>query len=86
MFRLFGAGMGAAGQMGAAYMMSDPDLKEDLILVSDKTFPIYEYTLRTTGERMLGVLSRDVEAKLPAAIAKQHGFDVVAYGAVEWAE
>lgn len=81
LYKLLGAGIGAGGSIGAAYFGSDPDLKDNLILVSHtlEGIAIYEYTLKTTGERMLGVLSSDVEAQMPWAVATRGGYDVVDY-------
>ena len=80
LYRLLGAGIGAGGQIGASYF-SDPELKTDLIHISDTLdgIPIYEYTRKDTGERMLGVLSSDVEAKMPWAVLTRGGYDVVDY-------
>jgi hypothetical protein len=80
LYKLLGAGIGAGGQIGAAYF-SDPELKSDLVHISDTLdgIPIYEYTRKDTGERMLGVLSSDVEAKMPWAVLTKGGYDVVDY-------
>lgn len=80
LYKLLGAGIGAGGQMGAAYF-SDPDLKDDLVPISStmEGIPIYEYTRKDTGERMIGVLSTDVEAKMPWAVLTRGGYDVVDY-------
>jgi len=83
LFKLLGAGIGAGGQMGAAYL-SDPDIKDDLVQIS-KTLdgiPVYEYTRKDTGERMIGVLSSDVEAKMPWAVGTKGDYDVVYYDKV----
>lgn len=80
LYRLLGAGIGAIGQGAAAYF-SDPDMKRDLTLISRtmEGIPIYEYIQTETGERMLGVLSSDVEAKMPWAVLSRGGYDVVDY-------
>lgn len=80
MYQLLGAGIGAAGQLGAAYMLSDPDLKDDMVLISrtPSGVPIYVYTLRDTGERLIGVLSTDA-----GAAGTRKGWDVVDYSGVQ---
>lgn len=85
LYRLIGAGIGAGGQAGsAAIMFSDPELKDDVVPVgmTRDGLPIYAYTLKTTGERFLGVMSPDVEAILPEAVLQKQGWDVVDYGAL----
>lgn len=74
--QLFGAGIGALGAI-----FSDPDMKEDLVLIS-KTIhgiPIYIYTRKDTGERMIGVLSTDVEEVFPGAVFEKGGYQMVQY-------
>lgn len=80
LYKLLGAGIGAGGSMGAAYF-SDPELKGDLVFISETMdgIPIYEYTRKDTGEKMIGVLSSDVEAKMPWAVGTRGGYDVVDY-------
>lgn len=77
---LIGAGIGAAGTIFGG-RLSDADLKGDLVLISHTKhgIPIYAYTRIDTGERMIGVLSRDVEPVIPGAVATKHGYDVVDY-------
>lgn len=81
LYKLLGAGIGAGGQIGASFAMSDPDIKDDLVHISDTLdgLPVYEYTRKDTGERMIGVLSSDVEAKMPWAVSTRGGYDVVDY-------
>ena len=73
---LIGAGIGAAGAM-----LSDEDVKEDLVPISETShgIPIYAYTRKDTGERMIGVLARDVEAVMPGLVYSRDGYDVVQY-------
>jgi len=85
LYKLLGAGISTAGQIGsAAIMFSDPELKDDMIPVglTRQGFTIYEYTLKTSGERMLGVLSTEVEPMLPEAVLRRGDWDVVDYGAL----
>jgi len=73
---LFGAGIGAIGAF-----FSDDDGKADPVLVS-KTLdgiPIYEYTHKGTGERMLGVMASDVERVHPGAVFHRLGRRAVSY-------
>jgi hypothetical protein len=72
--------LGAAiGGIGALF--SDPDGKADLERVSSTPdgIPIYVYTHRGTGERMIGVLSTDVEKVRPWAVGRRLGKDTVRY-------
>jgi hypothetical protein len=78
-YGLAGAGIGLVGAL-----FSDPALKEGLTVISHTKdgLPIYEYTRKDTGERMLGVLSTDVEAMFPEAVGVRDTYDVVDYGAL----
>jgi hypothetical protein len=73
---LLGAGIGAIGAF-----FSDPDGKTDMVLISHtlEGIPIYEYTNLQTGERMIGVLSTDVEKVRPWAVYTRLGSDAVSY-------
>jgi hypothetical protein len=77
---LMGAGIGLAGMA----LFSDADGKADMIPISKTKdgIPIYMYTRKDTGERMLGVLSTDVEIVLPDAVRMRDGWDVVNYEAL----
>lgn len=79
---LLGAGIGAIG--GIFGMFSDADMKGDLVIIgkTEAGLPIYEYTRIDTGERMIGVLSRDVEKLYPWAVGTKGGYDVVDYSEV----
>lgn len=73
---LIGAGIGAIGAF-----FSDDDGKASPVQVS-KTLdgiPIYEYTHKGTGERMLGVMASDVERIHPGAIYTRLGARAVSY-------
>lgn len=76
---MFGAGIGLIGAL-----FSDVDMKEDITQIAEMPngLGIYEYTLKTTGERMIGVLANEVEALLPWAVGTKGGYDVVDYGAI----
>lgn len=73
---LIGAGIGAIG----AYF-SDEDIKGDLIQISKtmEGIPIYVYTRKDTDERLIGVLSSDVEKFYPGAIYEKGGYEMVDY-------
>lgn len=73
---LFGAGIGAIGAF-----FSDEDGKADPVLVTHlpSGIPIYEYTHKGTGERMIGVMARDVEHVRPGAVVSRLGRDAVVY-------
>ena len=78
---LLGAGIGA---LGGLFALSDADAKVDLVPIAETEsgLPIYEYTRIDTGERMIGVLSKDVEKKFPWAIGVRGGYEMVDYGEV----
>lgn len=73
---LLGAGLGAIGAF-----FSDEDGKADPIRVSETLdgIPIYEYTHKGTGERMIGVMAADVEKVRPWAVYRRMGSDAVSY-------
>jgi hypothetical protein len=73
---ILGAGIGLLGAF-----ISDEDAKTDLVRVSQTIdgIPIYAYTHRSTGERMIGVLSKDVEKVRPGSVGRRLGMDVVQY-------
>lgn len=73
---LFGAGLGAIGAF-----FSDEDVKGDKVLISytKHGLPIYEYTRKDTGERMLGIMAQDAEEMFPGAIYERNGYMVVQY-------
>lgn len=74
---MLGAGIGLLGAL-----LSDGAAKEDLVPIgkTDHGIPIYAYTRKDTGERLVGVLAADVEAVLPHAVGTKEGWDVVDYG------
>ena len=73
---LLGAGLGAIGAF-----FSDEDIKGEKVLVSytPHGLPIYEYTRKDTGERMLGIMAQDAEELFPGAIYERDGYLVVQY-------
>lgn len=73
---LIGAGVGAIGAF-----FSDPEGKADPIKIGETLdgIPVYEYTHLGTGERMIGVMSTDVERVRPGAVAVRMDRDVVSY-------
>lgn len=76
---LLGAGIGAIG--GLFGLFSDEDMKGDLVPIgtTEGGLTIYEYTRKDTGERMIGVLSREAEEKYPWAIGVRGGYETVDY-------
>src|SRR5262245_30410172 len=74
---LFGAGIGAVGAI-----FSDADLKKDLERIGTHSsgVPIYIFTRRDTGEKMMGVLAQDVEKVRPWAVSERDGYLMVDYG------
>jgi hypothetical protein len=77
---MLGAGVGLIGAL-----ISDVDAKEDIVPIgrTESGLGIYEYTLKSTGERMIGVLSHEVEEILPHAVGTRMGYDVVDYSEVK---
>jgi len=73
---MFGAGIGAVGAI-----FSDADLKSDLeeIGVHPVGVPIYIFTRRDTGERMMGVIAQDVLQVRPWAVSERDGYLMVDY-------
>lgn len=76
---MFGAGLGLIGAL-----FSDDALKSDIIPVMTREdgLTVYEYTFNPTGERMIGVLSSEVEKLYPDAVGTKGGYDTVDYGAL----
>jgi hypothetical protein len=73
---MFGAGVGLAGSL-----FSDADIKGDLTKISDHPLgiPVYVYTRKDTGERMIGVLAQDVAKIKPWAVTMRDGYLMVDY-------
>lgn len=73
---MLGAGIGLIGSL-----FSDEEGKTDLVLVSHlpNGIPLYEYTHKGTGERMVGVLASDVEKVRPGALFHRLGSKAVSY-------
>ena len=73
---MFGAGIGLVGAL-----FSDADIKGDLIKIGDHPIgvPIYVYTRKDTGERMIGVLAQDVAEVMPWAVGERDGYLMVDY-------
>jgi hypothetical protein len=73
---LFGAGIGAVGAL-----FSDADLKKDLerIGTHPSGVPIYIFTRRDTGEKMMGVLAQDVAKVKPWLVSERDGYLMVNY-------
>jgi hypothetical protein len=75
--------LGGLASMGSAWLSSDPRLKTDIIRVG--THPlgvgIYDYTI--AGKRVRGVMSTEVRAVMPSAVAvDSRGYDMVDYAAI----
>lgn len=79
---IIGAGIGAAGKVGAAYF-SDERLKSNAIKIGKHQglgIPIYRYEI--AGETRIGVFASDVEHHLPEAVGEWGGYKTVDYGAL----
>jgi hypothetical protein len=83
---LMGGLMGMGGQIAGAalpFMFSDERLKEDIEPVGTlKGHKLYEYTMKDTGERQIGVMAQEVRKKKPGAVRKDpdSGYLQVNYG------
>lgn len=74
--QLIGAGIGAVGSI-----LSDEIIKDDLVKISEtgSGIPIYAYTRKDTGERMIGVLAQDVQEVHPGLV-----YDIGPYRGVQY--
>jgi hypothetical protein len=79
-------GLGSAAITAAPFMMSDERLKEDIQQVGKlPSGPnVYEYTMKPTGERQVGVMAQEVEQTQPDAVVTDpaSGYKKVNYGTV----
>jgi hypothetical protein len=77
---MFGAGIGAIGSL-----FSDEDIKGDLVQIAEHPIgvPVYMYTRKDTGERMIGVLAQDVYKVMPHAVGIRDGYLTVDYEELE---
>jgi hypothetical protein len=83
--QLFGGLMGGLSSMGAAWLRSDERLKEDIEPVGTlKGHKLYEYTMKDSGEKQIGVMAQEVRKKRPDAVKKdpESGYLKVNYGAL----
>jgi len=86
---LMGGLLGMGGKIGAALpwatMFSDERLKEDIEPVGTlKGHKLYEYTMKDSGEKQIGVMAQEVRKKRPDAVKKdpESGYLKVDYGAL----
>jgi hypothetical protein len=82
---ILGGLMGGISSMGAAWLRSDERLKEDIEPVGTlKGHKLYEYTMKDTGEKQIGVMAQEVRKKRPDAVKKDadSGYLKVNYGAL----
>lgn len=83
--QLLGGLMGGVSSMGAAWLRSDERLKEDIEPVGTlKGHKLYEYTMKDSGEKQIGVMAQEVRKKRPDAVKKdpESGYLKVNYGAL----
>jgi len=81
--QLIGGLMGGVSSVAAAF--SDERLKEDIEPVGTlKGHKLYEYTMKDTGERQIGVMAQEVRKKRPDTVKKdpESGYLTVNYGAL----
>jgi len=86
---LMGGLLGMGAKIGAALpwatMLSDERLKEDIEPVGTlKGHKLYEYTMKDSGEKQIGVMAQEVRKKRPDAVKKdpESGYLKVDYGAL----
>ena len=80
---LLGGLMGMGGSLIGAF--SDERLKEDIEPVGTlKGHKLYEYTMKDTGEKQIGVMAQEVRKKRPDVVKKdpESGYLKVNYGAL----
>jgi len=87
---LFGSGIGAAANIGSAFIMkSDRNAKREIVpidgavdKIKELTGSTYSYIETTPADRTAGVIAQDVEKVLPEAIEVINGVKFVRYEAV----
>lgn len=79
---IIGAGIGAAGKIGAAYF-SDERLKSKAVRIGTHHkwgVPIYAFDIG--GVRKIGVFAQDIAERAPAVLGERHGYKTVRYEAL----
>lgn len=75
-----GASPGALSLMSAGMMMSDINLKENIVKVGEeKGFNIYEFNYKGQPEKYQGVMAQEVQKIMPEAVVEQDGHLAVLY-------
>jgi hypothetical protein len=83
--RMLGGLMGLGGSALSLFRFSDERLKEDIEPVGTlKGHKLYEYTMKDSGEKQIGVMAQEVKKKRPDAVKKdpESGYLKVNYGAL----
>ena len=83
--RTMGGLMGLGGSALSLFRFSDERLKEDIEPVGTlKGHKLYEYTMKDSGEKQIGVMAQEVREKRPDAVKKdpESGYLKVNYGAL----
>jgi len=83
--RTMGGLMGLGGSALSLFRFSDERLKEDIEPVGTlKGHKLYEYTMKDSGEKQIGVMAQEVRKKRPDAVKKdpESGYLKVNYGAL----
>ncbi len=79
---IIGAGIGAAGKIGAAYF-SDERLKDNAIRIgTHHKWGVPIYTFEIGGVRKIGIFAQDIAERLPAVIGERLGYRTVKYEAL----
>ena len=82
---MLGGLMGLGGSALGMFRFSDARLKEDIEQVGTlKGHKLYEYTMKDTGEKQIGVMAQEVKKKRPDAVREdaESGYLQVNYGAL----
>lgn len=78
---MFNTLLGAAGNVGAAYFMSDENLKQDIKLVGKENgHNVYEFAYKNDpSKKFIGVMAQEVQKTHPDAVEEINGFLAVDY-------
>ena len=85
LFGLGGSTLGAAGQIGAAYLTSsDRRLKKNIQKIGSLVsgIPVYIYEYIWSPHKFIGVMADEVKKVIPQAVVTENGFDKVNYGLI----
>lgn len=77
---MFGQLLGAGAQLGAAYLASDFNVKENIEPAGQENgYPIYKFNYKNDAQKYIGVMAQDVEKITPEAVVEIDGVKHVNY-------